>query len=88
MSNLIGELGVNNNEDVTYWKAITTTWKVPKYGIFSGPNFSRIPVIGVFSPNTEKYGPEKTPYLGTCHAVYCFVTQAVGIQVNENQYNK
>ena len=28
--------------------------------VFSGP---------VFSPNTEKYGPEKTPYLDTFQAV-------------------
>ena len=44
---------------------------------FSGPYF---PVFGlnteiygyeisVFSPNTGKYGPEKTPYLDTLHAV-------------------
>ena len=32
-----------------------TAWKVPKYGVFSGPYF---PVIG----------PEKTPYLDTFHA--------------------
>ena len=25
--------------------------------------------LSVFSPNAEKYGPEKTPYLGTFHAV-------------------
>ena len=31
-------------------------WKVFKYGVFSGPN-------------TEKYGPEKTLYLDTFHAV-------------------
>ena len=30
-----------------------------KYGVFSGPN-------------TGKYGPEKTPYLDTFHAVYGF----------------
>ena len=30
-----------------------------KYGVFPGPFFP------VFSPNTGKYGPEKTPYLGT-----------------------
>ena len=47
-----------------------------KYGVFSGPYFS------AFGPNTEryfvplhipnagKYGPEKTPYLDTFHAVY------------------
>ena len=33
-----------------------TAWKVSKYGVFSGPN-------------TGKYGPEKTPYLDTFHAV-------------------
>ena len=38
-----------------------------KYGVFSGPYF---PVFGtsVFSPNTGKYGPEKTLYLHTLHA--------------------
>ena len=34
-----------------------------KYGVFSGPSFP------VFSPNTGKYGPEKTPYLDSFHAV-------------------
>ena len=33
-----------------------TTWKVSKYGVFSGPYFSVL-------------GPEKTPYLDTFHAV-------------------
>ena len=37
--------------------------KVSKYGVFSGPYFL------VFSPNTGKYGPEKTPYMDTFHAV-------------------
>ena len=32
------------------------TWKVSKYGVFS-------------SLNTGKYGPEKTPYLDTFHAM-------------------
>ena len=40
-----------------------TSWKVSKYGVFSGPYFS---VLGL---NTGKYGPEKTPYLDTFHAV-------------------
>ena len=40
-----------------------TTWKVSKYGLFSGPYFS------VFSSNTGKYGPEKTPYLHVFHSV-------------------
>ena len=35
-----------------------------KYGDFSGSYF---PVLG---PNTGKYGPEKTPYMDTFHAVF------------------
>ena len=31
--------------------------------MFSGPYFA------VFSPNTGKYGPQKTPYLDTFHTV-------------------
>ena len=34
-----------------------------KYGVFSGPYFP------IFSPNTGKYGQEKTSYLDTFHAV-------------------
>ena len=34
-----------------------TAKKVSKYGVFSGPN-------------AGKYGPEKTPYLDTFHAVW------------------
>ena len=41
----------------------TTTWKVSKYGVISGPHFT------VFSPDTGKYGPQITPYLGTFRAV-------------------
>ena len=26
-------------------------------------------ILQIFSPNAGKYGPEKTPYLDTCHAV-------------------
>ena len=44
--------GTNSN---VYVKSIA--WKVSKYGVVSGPYFP------VFSPNREKYGPEKTPYL-------------------------
>ena len=39
-------------------------WKVSKYGVFSDS------CLPVFSPNTGKYGPEKTPYLDTFHAVF------------------
>ena len=45
-----------------------------KYGVFPGLYF---PACGlntvrysVFSPNAGKYGPEKTPYLDTFHAVH------------------
>ena len=41
------------------WKSGSTAWKEFQYGVFSGPCFP------VFSPNTGKYGPEKTPYLDT-----------------------
>ena len=37
--------------------------KVWKYAFFSGP-------LPVFSPNAEKYGPDKTPYLNTFHTVW------------------
>ena len=40
-----------------------TVWKVSTYRVFSGLYFS------IFSPNTGKYGPEKTPYLDTFYAV-------------------
>ena len=44
-----------------------TTWKVSKYVVFSGPYFPK------FSPNTGKYGPEKTPYLGTFQTVVSWI---------------
>ena len=37
--------------------------KSVQIGVFPGPYFP------VFSRNTGKYGPEKTPYLDTFHAV-------------------
>ena len=40
-----------------------TAQKVSKYKVFSDPYFP------VFSPNTRKYGLEKTPYVGSFHAV-------------------
>ena len=39
-------------------------WKLSKYRVIFGPYFP------VFSPNKGKYGPEKTPYLDTFHAVW------------------
>ena len=44
---------------LTFQKTEYTAWKLSKYGIISGPYF---PVFGL---NTEKYGPEITPYLDT-----------------------
>ena len=41
-----------------------TAWNVSKYEVFSTPYF---PVFGL---HTGKYGPEKTPYLDTFHAVF------------------
>ena len=41
----------------------STVRNVSKYGVFSGPYFH------VFSPNTGKHGPEKTPYLEIFRAV-------------------
>ena len=36
-----------------FTKIDTTAWKVWKYGVF---------LVRIFSPNTGKYGTEKTPY--------------------------
>ena len=49
--------------------ACVTAWKLSRYGVFSGPCFP------VFSPNTGKFGPEKTPYLDTFHAVYVTIVR-------------
>ena len=38
-----------------------------EYGVISDPYFP------IFSPNTEKYGPEITPYLDTFHAVSVYI---------------
>ena len=52
-----------------------TSWHVSKYTVFYGPYFPvfglnlEIYKISVFSPNTRKYGPEKTSYLDTFHTV-------------------
>ena len=46
--------------------SLRDTWQVSKYGAFSDPYFP------VFSPNTGKYGPEKTPYLDTFHTLFVF----------------
>ena len=43
---------------------LLTAWKVAKYGAFSGPN-------------TGKFGPEKTLYLDTFHAVVHFTCEKI-----------
>ena len=48
------------------WKVLIrlfTACKVSKYGVFSDPYFP------VFSPNTGKYRPDKTPHLDIFYAV-------------------
>ena len=62
---------------MTVYSKPFTARKMSKYGVFPGPYF---PVFGlnteiyevfyVFSPNTGKYRPEKTPYLYTFHAAF------------------
>ena len=55
-----------------------TAWKVPKYGAFYGPYFF------VFSANTGKYGPEKTPYLDTFDAVSWYLLLLVLLRITSN----
>ena len=49
-----------------------------KYGVSLDPYFPTFgmntPYLSLFSPNAGKYGPEKTPYLETFHAVRVFRT--------------
>ena len=54
-----GELSKTHDKNINI-----TAWKVSKYEVFSGPYLS------IFSPNTGKYGPEKTRYLDTFYAVH------------------
>ena len=43
-----------------------TAWKVSNKGVLSGPYF---PAFGLNTERYGVYGPEKTPYLDTFHAV-------------------
>ena len=52
-----------------YFEEIITVLKMSKYGFFCGPYFP------VFSPNAEKYGLEKAPYLNSFHAVNTIITK-------------
>ena len=56
------EVTQNSHKDDSIVQS-STAWKVSKYWVFSGSYFP------VFSPNTGKYGPEKTLYLDTFYAV-------------------
>ena len=55
----------------------STTWKVTKYGVISGPYFPAFGLnteryfsyLSVFSPHAGKYGPEIIPYLDTYRPV-------------------
>ena len=55
----------------------STAWKVSKNGFFPGPHFPvlelNMEIYYKFSPNTGKYGPEKTTYLDTSHAVQVLI---------------
>ena len=61
---------------ISWFYEVNATWKVSKYGVFSGPYFPAVGLnkerSGVFSPNARKYGPEKAPYLDNFHAVQSF----------------
>ena len=65
-----------NFELKLHWIIPFTAWKVFKYGVFSGP-YS--PIFGL---NTGKYGPEKTPYFDTFHALIA------GIHVEQDIFQK
>ena len=58
----------------------STAWKVSKYGVVSGPYFTPFELyLFVFSPNAGKYGPEKTPYCVTFHAVQRCIQKCITI---------
>ena len=54
-----------------------------KYRVFSGPYFPKTPWISLFSPNTEKYGSEKTPYLNNFYVVLKVVKFTNNFQSSE-----
>ena len=61
---------VNLSVDVIFMAS--TARKMSIYGDFSGPLFFHICTeydFPVFGPTVGKYGPEKTPYLDTFHAI-------------------
>ena len=66
---------------ISNWQKIFITWKLFEYGVFSGPYFH------AFELNTGKYGPEKTPYLDTSHAVIIMRKIWVGFKVKIQTIN-
>ena len=75
--NCLREITRNETNFECIFTAVITAWKVTKYGVFSGSFFLVFALnteftekISVFSPNTGKYRPEKTPNLDTFHAVH------------------
>ena len=54
----------------------------PSIGAFSvNSNLEGGTYLSVFSPNAGKYGPEKTPYLDSFHAVE-FIIITIRFQIN------
>ena len=63
-----------------------------KYGVFSSPYF---PAFGlnterysVFSRNAREYGPEKTPYLYTFHAVIARMNESAHLPRIKQEYQE
>ena len=56
----------------TYSVEATLREKCPNTEIFLALILPHTLYLSVFSPNAEKYGPEKTPYLDTFHAVLLY----------------
>ena len=50
-------------------------FKVETYSDYCQTSKRDTPYMSVFSPNEEKHGPEKTPYLDTFQAVIFMVYQ-------------
>ena len=68
----------------TVWKCPNTEFSLVR--IFPHSNWIRrdTEYFSVFSPNAGKYGPEKTQYLDTFHAVVVFIANLaiLALQIN------
>ena len=58
------------DELIQWTVCVSLREKCPNTEFFLVHIFSHTKYLSVFSPNAGKYGPEKTPYLDTFHAVY------------------